>query len=389
MRSRVGQRKRARFFMTVLTLALLLAGGDARAQTPTPPPESPLPSPEPTSPLPPLPEPSPAPQPTPTPSEDPDPQEGTAGPTGGADDQAVARGDRERLADGRGGSPGAGGGHRRRRPRRNGKEDCLSALPNAGPYGDLGGPRSTDGLIRALQPLVRDGTSLRQAFLELGGPLPVAGPSQWANDWHAIRCEPTPHLHEGLDIFAPHGTPVVAVANGRLSQRTVGEVSGLSVELIDDRGIQYFYAHLSAFADGIRPGIRVSQGRVLGYVGATGNARGGTAHLHFEVQPGGVPVPPKPYVDRWLSIAEQRAHRLADRVRAERPAPAQPTPSGAGVPAPEAPERPLSWARSFDSRPEDGWPVWTRLLAVGAPWVLTLLTLVALRPRRREQPELA
>ncbi len=148
------------------------------------------------------------------------------------------------------------------------------------------------------------------SFLRVAGPFPVAGPAWWTNDWHVRRCEPYPHLHAGLDIFADAGTPVVATADGRVSQNTNHAIAGLSVEIVDEHGMQYFYAHLSRIAQGVSVGARVEVGDVLGFVGDTGNARGGLPHLHLEIQPGGVPVPPKPYVDRWLVIAERRARRL-------------------------------------------------------------------------------
>jgi hypothetical protein len=85
---------------------------------------------------------------------------------------------------------------------------------------------------------------------------------------------------------------------------------GISVEITDSGGVQYFYAHLSAWAPGIQAGDRVQAGQVLGYVGNTGNAIYTPPHLHLEVQPGGVPVPPKPYVDRWVEIAERGAEEV-------------------------------------------------------------------------------
>jgi Peptidase family M23 len=146
--------------------------------------------------------------------------------------------------------------------------------------------------------------------LSVVGPFPVAGLTWWTDDWHAYRCCPYPHLHEGLDMFASTGTPVVAAADGYVSQKVVNAISGLGVEITDAGNTQYFYAHLSAFASGLAVGQSVRVGEVIGYVGNTGDALRTSPHLHFEVQPNGVPVPPKPYVDRWLVDSEARAEAL-------------------------------------------------------------------------------
>jgi len=141
-------------------------------------------------------------------------------------------------------------------------------------------------------------------------PFPVAGLAWWHDDWHAYRCCPYPHLHQGLDLFSPFGTPVLAVADGVVTQRVSGPISGLGVEIQAASGTQYFYAHLSGFAPGLAVGQQVRMSQVLGYVGNTGNARRTSPHLHFEIQPGGVPVPPMPIVDQWLAAAERRAEAL-------------------------------------------------------------------------------
>lgn len=177
----------------------------------------------------------------------------------------------------------------------------------------LGGPKNTLRLMSILSVLPRYGMPLDVAVRKVVGPFPVAGLAWWTNDWHACR-DGCRRLHKGLDIFARHGTPLVAVTDGRVTQRMVGGLAGVSVEIQDAHGVQYFYAHLSRWADGLREGTAVRRGQVIGYVGNTGNAITTPPHVHFEYQPGGHPLPPKPHVDRWLRMAEQRAVELVERI---------------------------------------------------------------------------
>jgi murein DD-endopeptidase MepM/ murein hydrolase activator NlpD len=175
------------------------------------------------------------------------------------------------------------------------------------------GASSTARMMALLSEISFDGTPELSDILSVVGPFPVAGLAWWTDDWHAYRCCPYPHLHQGLDMFASTGTPVVAAADGYVSQKVLDPlVSGLAVEITDAGGTQYFYAHLSAYAVGLAVGQRIHVGQVLGYVGNTGNASETSPHLHFEIQPGGVPEPPKPIVDQWLDLAEQRAETLVE-----------------------------------------------------------------------------
>ena len=152
-------------------------------------------------------------------------------------------------------------------------------------------PNNSATLIDILTPLARYGLNIHEALLRVVGPFPVAGLSYWTDDWHACRDGCT-RFHEGLDIFGKEGTPLVATADGVVTQKLVGETSGISVEIQDAQGIQYFYAHMSAWAEPINVGDQVHVGQVLGYLGHTGNAIYTPPHLHLEIQPGGVPVPP-------------------------------------------------------------------------------------------------
>jgi murein DD-endopeptidase MepM/ murein hydrolase activator NlpD len=98
-------------------------------------------------------------------------------------------------------------------------------------------------------------------------------------------------MHEGIDIAAPSGTPIRAVAAGRIIY--TGYMSGYgNITIIDHgNGLATAYAHQSGFALG---GGSVSQGTVIGYVGTTGNSTG--PHLHFEVRVNGSPVDPMGYL---------------------------------------------------------------------------------------------
>jgi peptidoglycan LD-endopeptidase LytH len=124
---------------------------------------------------------------------------------------------------------------------------------------------------------------------------PVGGPRSYVNSWGAPRSGGRRHM--GTDILAPHGTPTPAYESGVISRMSSNGLGGISLYLAGDSGNQYYYTHLSGYAN-VGEGQRVSAGQVIAYVGSTGNA-GGINHLHFEVRPGGGGhVNPYPYVIR-------------------------------------------------------------------------------------------
>jgi murein DD-endopeptidase MepM/ murein hydrolase activator NlpD len=109
------------------------------------------------------------------------------------------------------------------------------------------------------------------------------------------------HLHQGLDIAVPNGTPVVAAERGVVTHAGWGRGYGRYVEVTHaDFGIKTRYAHLSQIAPGIKPEVAVHRGQLLGLSGNTGKSTG--PHLHFEVRvivpgdPRGIPVDPLPYL---------------------------------------------------------------------------------------------
>ncbi len=96
--------------------------------------------------------------------------------------------------------------------------------------------------------------------------------------------------HRGLDFGAPRGTPVYAAGDGTVERASRFGSYGNYVRIRHGSGYETAYAHLSRFARGIRKGVRVRQGRTIGYVGASGRATG--PHLHYEVLVNGRQVDP-------------------------------------------------------------------------------------------------
>ena len=108
---------------------------------------------------------------------------------------------------------------------------------------------------------------------------PVSGPRTFMNDWGFAR-EPG-SFHEGNDMFAKVGTPVVAPVAGTVV-RDPNPRGGNAFWLYGNDGIAYYGAHLSRYGHS----GNVKAGTVIGYVGNTGDAAGGPTHLHFEIHPG-------------------------------------------------------------------------------------------------------
>jgi peptidoglycan LD-endopeptidase LytH len=91
--------------------------------------------------------------------------------------------------------------------------------------------------------------------------------------------------HEGIDIFAPRGSAVVAAAPGEIIKVGHDRLGGNVVWMAGAGASLYYYAHLQEFAPGIHAGQDVPSGFFIGRVGTTGNARGTSPHLHFAIYP--------------------------------------------------------------------------------------------------------
>ncbi len=107
-------------------------------------------------------------------------------------------------------------------------------------------------------------------------------------------------IHEGLDITAACGTPLVAVRNGRVRQVGYDPVLYGNFLLLHGEGEKrsYFYAHMPVPAL-VGKGEWVFEGERVGAVGETGNAVGTGCHLHFEIHVSGTPIDPLPMLARW------------------------------------------------------------------------------------------
>jgi peptidoglycan LD-endopeptidase LytH len=92
------------------------------------------------------------------------------------------------------------------------------------------------------------------------------------------------HPHEALDILAPRGTSVLAVDDGRVVKLFTSVRGGLTVYQFDPTETYcYYYAHLDRYAEGLKEGVFLRRGSLVGYVGTTGNSPRNTPHLHFAV----------------------------------------------------------------------------------------------------------
>jgi murein DD-endopeptidase MepM/ murein hydrolase activator NlpD len=124
------------------------------------------------------------------------------------------------------------------------------------------------------------------ARLSAGGYVfPVYGTASFGDSFGAPRPNIPGGWHHGEDIFAAEGTPLLAVADGTLHTIGFTKIGGYRLWLRDAEGNEFYYAHLSAYSPLAVEGRSVRAGDVIGFVGDTGDAEGGSPHLHFEIHP--------------------------------------------------------------------------------------------------------
>ena len=124
-----------------------------------------------------------------------------------------------------------------------------------------------------------------------GRTCPVASPNGFIDSWGFPRSGG--RTHQGVDMFAAYGAPLYAVADGVIYRVYNNPLGGLAINLIDEAGNMYYYAHMSSAS--VRTGQKIRTGEVIGAVGTSGNAAGTPPHVHWQFHPGnGAPVNPYP-----------------------------------------------------------------------------------------------
>jgi peptidoglycan LD-endopeptidase LytH len=179
--------------------------------------------------------------------------------------------------------------------------------------------RTRSHLIRIQPELLRSSRYTISITREPVLAFPVKGrDSRQISSFFGVARDGGRRRHEGIDIFAPKGTPALASIGGTIAQVGTNELGGNVVFLNDDaHGQRLYYAHLDRW--NVQTGQRVSIGDTIGFVGNTGNARTTGPHLHFGIYADGEgALDPLPFVRLGRGPARQPllpANRLGDSVR--------------------------------------------------------------------------
>lgn len=143
------------------------------------------------------------------------------------------------------------------------------------------------GCATAPQKSYRLPPALQQQYLKQPLTIPLTLPvqgikrQQLQDSWGAPRSGG--RLHEGIDIIAPKGRKVLSATDGVVTDIRSSNLGGQIIWIYGPRGSWHYYAHLDGFKRGLEVGDQVEAGDVIGYVGNSGNARGGAPHLHYGI----------------------------------------------------------------------------------------------------------
>lgn len=160
-----------------------------------------------------------------------------------------------------------------------GQQDDWEPMP-ANPAGDA--PLPAPAPAPPQDPLPMSGVSTPPSGAALLVPVQGVRPDELDNTFTDARSEG--RSHDAIDIMAPAGTPVLAVADGTVAKLFNSERGGLTIYQFEPDGrLAYYYAHLRSYAEGLEEGQDISRGQVIGFVGSTGNANPEGPHLHFAV----------------------------------------------------------------------------------------------------------
>jgi murein DD-endopeptidase MepM/ murein hydrolase activator NlpD len=125
------------------------------------------------------------------------------------------------------------------------------------------------------------GTMQVAPLMHLAMPLAGVDPNTLTSQFNDAR---NGHKHEAVDMLAPRGTPVMAVAEGNVAKLFNSKDGGLTVYQFDNsQQYAFYYAHLDHYAPNLKEGMLLRKGDTLGYVGTSGDAPKDTPHLHFAV----------------------------------------------------------------------------------------------------------
>ena len=182
-----------------------------------------------------------------------------------------------------------------------------SATPRHLPVIPPNAPREPGKLIPgAPSELVRPAPEITAQLSNGGYVFPVYGPASFGDTFGAPRGDVSGGWHHGEDIFAPLGTPLLAVADRTVFSVGWNDIGGWRVWLRDRVGNEFYYAHLSAYSPLAVNGRQVKAGDVLGFMGKTGDAVNSPVHLHFEIHPVALlargydgAVAPYPFLTAW------------------------------------------------------------------------------------------